>query len=396
MIEIEWKPKINHDRVFTLLPPLPNAETCHCIQNQPLMIKHYRNTIQTLCENDKIPYLVVYVPWMNPLNFEDIERFEKLYGKEVRIIPRLELLYTSLEYSATLTHECVYMLRDPNEWMNSSIPLEWFFDVAIQEQLYPYYDDVGYGLVKELRKFIKIQSGSSVIYEKCMMSLSFKKLLETLLKKCLSVENIKPPPEKEKDDLGDFAIEAEGSLAESPNARSPNAQSPTDSSADDSTESTDNDELQDSDWILVLGSMEETESSHIYATLSKLLKRDRLKAVYNCGFSLSDALFYDENGTRLYPNVGYHTYSTNTLESSQLTRMLISFQRAVCSFYTSSSVFWMGSFELKDPDEKRKWPRGFYTPSAWCSLHPNEIYGATHANTDWLIYEPVGALHSIA
>jgi hypothetical protein len=154
------------------------------------------------------------------------------------------------------------------------------------------------------------------------------------------------------------------------------------------------------EWVIVLGEMTHAEKKAIYGTLKPLLDANQVRQLICVGFHQErdtrmncDEWFFESDGTRRYPKVQYQSLRAMELSSSFLKDLLPKLNFATSQRLVQTSLFWAGAFRVENPDKKRRWPKAFYSPDAWCSLHPNETYGAIHATTDWLLYEPAGAMH---
>lgn len=173
-IHVEWNYKADTDgaatdRVLVVLPPIPSLVVPY-ISRQTDIAHHYRKTLTNLCSNESLKYILVYVPEFDPTSYDQRCLFEDFYGKELRLISHLEKLLERT-FPDYLTSECVYMLKDPDDWRASRTPLEWYFDRIICDQLYEYYDPTSRWLRRELPKFIDGNAGASQIYETVLLKL---------------------------------------------------------------------------------------------------------------------------------------------------------------------------------------------------------------------------------
>jgi hypothetical protein len=164
-IEVEWNYKAEHDRVLVLLPPLSsNGPSC-----APPAVQR---TLQNLCSKESLKYILVYIPFFDPRDYEQRCLFEAYYGHELRLIPRLEKLLDR-HFPDYLTSECVYMLAQPDEWERTITPIEWYFDAIVSEQLYEYYDTTSRWINGELKKYSEHAPGATLVYERVLAKLYF-------------------------------------------------------------------------------------------------------------------------------------------------------------------------------------------------------------------------------
>lgn len=173
-IEVEWNYKGTTDRVLVLLPPLAlttgtagagGAGAAEALQ-------HSQKTLQNLCSKETLKYIVVYMPFFDPRDYEQRCLFETYYGRELRLIPRLEKLLDR-QFPDYLTSECVYMLAQPEEWNTTATPIEWYFDTILNEQLYQYYDATSRWLLFELKNYADHSIGAAWVYERVMAKIHF-------------------------------------------------------------------------------------------------------------------------------------------------------------------------------------------------------------------------------
>jgi hypothetical protein len=114
LIQVEWDFKpTGTDRLLVVLPPLP-IQCIPYLSRQSAVALHYRKTLTSLCSKESLKYILVYVPNFDPTCYDQRCLFEDVYGKELRVIPRLEKLLERT-FPDYLTSECVYMLKHPND-----------------------------------------------------------------------------------------------------------------------------------------------------------------------------------------------------------------------------------------------------------------------------------------
>lgn len=167
-VEIEWRYRGNpDDRVLVLLPPL---ETAAVVLENPDLCLHYRKTLTNLCTTESLKYILVYVPFFDPSQYDQRCLFERLYGRELRLLSSLDKLLDR-DYPEYMTNECLYTLANASEWDTTTLPMEWFFDTVINDQLFEYYDSTSRWLGTDLKKYADLAIGAGCLYETMIATL---------------------------------------------------------------------------------------------------------------------------------------------------------------------------------------------------------------------------------
>jgi len=343
MLQVEWNYNGNHtDRVLVLLPPLPILDTSWIHQSE--IIKNYRKTLNNLCSKEHLRYIFVYIPGFDPLNYDHRCLFEDFYGKEVRLIAQLERILNRSFPMDYLTSECIYMLENSNDWENSTTPIEWYFDVVINEQMYEYYDSTSKWLRLEMPKFMEHSIGANQVYESYLVKLILMGTTKTLSLNSSSV---------------------------------------------------------DKDLVFIFGDVDEYEKDPYIDILRRLIADCRVGAIFSYGNMTArlQTLRHTQSHSKLQiprfelytqPNVSPELYSS-------LMNKLVKYSPTYTYF------MWLGTFQLeKENIEKEKYKpisrplyaQAFvYSPPAWCSLYPNKVYTDESAT---LTFEPCGMLDFFA
>ena len=394
MIRVEWNYKGTTDRMFVILPPLPSAATLSWLRRQPDIVANYRKTLDNLCTKGTLSYIVVYVPHFDPTDYDQRCLFEDFYGKELRLITKLERLLDR-HYPDYLTSECIYMLADPTEWETSATPIEWYFDVVLCDQMYEYYDSTSKWLRKELPKLMDFTVGASEIYETFLVKLLLKgSPIESKTTKTICLMDLIGSA------LGALGTSGTGAAAATEQRNAPPSILPLQDS-DDSDGTSD----VDKDLVFIFGDVEPYEKDIYIELLRQLIKDFRVSAVFSYG-----------NMTPLLQSL--RTSHPSLIQSkSQIPRFELYtqpdlspelhyslFSKLVKYSPTYTYFMWLGAFQLeKDSDSETGTGTGYkemklnahlrafiYSPPAWCSLHPEKVYAEGSGVT--LTYEPCGML----
>lgn len=346
MIRVQWNYNGNTDRVLVLLPPLPTA-TLPFIHRQADIAKNYRKTLNNLCSKEDLKYIVVYVPNFDPTNYDQRCMFEDFYGKELRLIPNLEKLLDRF-FPDYLTSECIYMLKNSNEWENSITPIEWYFDVVICEQLYEYYDSTSRWLRKELPKFMEYTVGASQIYESFLVKLVL-----------MGGERTSGDKDKDKDKDTD-----------------------TDTAS------------SDKDLVFIFGDVESYEKELYIEIILRLIADCRVSAIFSFGNLTPMLKDVHKRQSKVSKIPRFELYTQPDISPELYSSMMDKLVKYSPSY---TYFMWLGTFRLEEDETKYKhitkqlYKRAFvYSPTAWCSFFPDKTYKDDDGVT--MTFEPCGML----
>jgi hypothetical protein len=339
MFQVHWKYRGQHDRILLLMPPI--IQSLDTIEKHPFMLQKCRTTLQQLCTQDSIQFIVAHIPSLNTSHFKSIERIEEIYGIEVRILESLSLLIDK-NYEPYLTNECLYLLKNSDEWLKSITPWEWYFNVCIVDQLHQYYDASSKLLQEDFKYDGEVTVGANYVYESVCASLNMSKKItinENILRTLVGMQS----------------------------------------------------DFNEGDVVLMIGTIGDYEKRELRHLLDTYIKECRLTAVYMFGHARDTYKDIFEE----FPEVEYHTYTQPLIDKTMMEWLWTKFKKHGPRY---NSYVFIGSYTIESSNvttwetlEKPFLKACIYTPEAWSSLHPSNILHEKHPFT--ITLEPFGLLH---
>lgn len=339
MFQVHWNYRGNHDRILVLMPPL--IQSLHTIEKHPYLLQKIRTTLHQLCFKDTIQYVVMHIPFLDTKHFSTIEQLEIIYGIEIRFLDSLSLLIDR-KYTPYLTNECVYLLKNTDEWTESITPWEWYFNVCIVEQLYKYYDASSKLIQDDFKYDGEVTVGANFVYESVCASLNMTKKISfdgNILRNLAGIHS----------------------------------------------------DFNEGDVVLIVGKIGSFESKELYKLLTNYIQECRLTSLYLFGHPKDSykALFEE------YPEVGYHSYMNTCIDKRMMEWLWEKFKKHGPKYNT---FVFLGAFEIEESNiptwealEKPYLKACMYTPESWSSLHPALIIKDKHPYM--VTIEPFGLLH---
>lgn len=338
MFHVDWKYHGKDDRVLLLLPPFTKSVTS--IEKNPAFLSKIRTTIRQLCSNENIRYIVAHIPYFHNFTFELLEQLEVVYGVEIRILQSLVQL-TDKSYTEHISNECIYLLKNENEWVESLAPWEWFFDVCINEQLYQYYDTTSKLIKTDFHGDNEISVGANYVHDSVYASLHMTK-----------------------------KIPFDGNMLR--------------------TLAGMHQDFNEGDIVLTIGTLGSYETKELPKIIERYLQESRLTAIYVFGkFQEKIHELMSE-----YPEIIYHSYTQTIVETHMIEWLWAKYKKHGPKY---NSYVFIGSFEIEEESmsvweslEKPYLKACIYTPESWNSFHPKSC---VNGKFPYMIStEPIGLL----
>ena len=339
MFHVDWKYRGENDRILLLLPPITQSLTS--IDKHPLLVQKIRTTIQQLFSKESLQFIVAHVPFFESKNFKQIEWMETIYGVEVRFLNSLAQLIDR-NFSDHISNECIYLVKDEKEWIESRAPWEWYFNVCIVEQLYQYYDSASKCLQEEFKYDGEVTVGANYVYDTVFASLNMTKKIPfnngNILRSLVGI----------------------------------------------------NSDFNEGDIVLIVGKIGTYESKQLTKYIESYVKECRLTAFYTCGHPKDTYLELFEE----HPEIKYHAWTPSELNPSYIEWLWAKLQKHGPKY---NSYVFLGTFSMQESVqtlweklEKPLLKACIYTPESWSSLHVNSKLCEKYPF--WITFEPFGLL----